>query len=1045
MSQIKHPQSPKRWRSLAELEESADFQEFVHREFPTAASELPDGISRRRWLQLMGASFALATVAGCRWKAEEFAPFADRPDGRIPGEPQKFATVVDAGGAVRPLVVTCIDGRPIKVEGNPEHPDSEGATDAKSQALVLDLYDPDRSAALIERVGRKRFSRDWDDFAKWSADTFQGHDGSGVGILVEAGSSPSRYQLLQRLLKKMPQAGIYRHNLLPQDSIALGAELATGEPLVPIYALDKAKVIVCLDDDLLGHHPTAVRNIREYAQGREPKGGHMSRLYAVESQFTATGAAADHRLAIRSSDIADFCLQLEQELDRRDSGQLLSSAPAETRRERFVAAIADDLLAHQGESLLSCGPRQPAELHAHVLRLNERLGNVHRTVRLRRPPVDESAVTTGTLAALESKVRAGDIDTLLILGGNPVYTSPGDCDFAELLDAVPQSVHLSRYRDETSRRCKWHLPEAHPFEAWDDARSADGIYSVAQPLIAPLLNGKSSIEVLSIVLGAAEGSQDDARDIVRETYTKLAGGDVAEQTWRRFIHDGFDLTTRYPEAEEVAWLESKGALPRSARAAETIDFDGEALEVVFTASDMTYDGSFANNGWLQETPDFATKLTWDNAALISPGTAAQLNVKQGELVDLTVGGASIRVPIFLLPGQADGSVALALGYGRTAAGMVGGDVDNNVRPVGVDAGPLRKSDSLHVALNATLTGTGEVFELATTQDHHAIDETGLKEIAGRVGELVREGTLQQFSETPKFAQQTGHHDAEHESTDDAHHSDGEESSHDENLSLWEEPSYDGHAWGMSIDLNKCVGCNACMVACQSENNVPIVGKDQVLIGREMHWIRTDRYFVGEVDDPQMVNQPVACHHCENAPCEQVCPVAATVHSDEGLNDMIYNRCVGTRYCANNCPYKVRRFNFFDYNDQLHQGNNELIQLGVNPEVTVRSRGVMEKCTYCVQRIQHVKIGAKNDARPIEDGEIVTACQQACPAQAIEFGDLNDPKSRVSEAHANPRAYGMLAELNVKPRTKYLARLRNPHPLLDSSTAEHSADSEDHHG
>lgn len=998
-------QTKRRWRSLGELEGSPEFQKFLHREFPTSASELPAGVSRRRWMQLMGASFALATVAGCRWETERIAPFAERPDGRIPGEAQKFATSIELAGGVRNLLVTCYDGRPIKVEGNSDHPQSRGATDIYAQAAILDLYDPDRSSELRQRIERQSFVRDWDDFSKWAqqhlADA-QSSDGRGVALLIEPTASPSMHAMFERFRTTFPKARLFEHSSLPRVHRHPGSGERFDAAYRTQYDLSQARVIVCLDEDLIGRHPNAISNARGYAERRDPDGDWMNRMYCVESQFSITGAAADHRLPLKSSKIGKWLSLLEQAIHEHEtSGDTFTDEVLEEGSDeyRFLHAVAEDLVAHRGQAFIAVGQHQPTEVHARVQQLNARLRNVGSTVRY---SVDPTAIADlGDLEQLTLAMQSGSVETLLILGGNPVFDALGDVPFAEALSKIKHSIRLGVYEDETSRLCQWHLPQAHAFEAWGDVRAFDGTYSVSQPLIEPLLNGKSGIEVLSLLTSYWR----EPMQIVRDSARDLVGKPLSDKDWRRLIHDGF---TAGPQLASLQPIAANG------EAAELASGGGiDELELVFTASDTTYDGRFGNNGWLQETPDALTKLTWDNAAILSPRTANALGIEHATLVDVAVGDKTLRVPAFVLPGQADGSIGLAVGYGRTAAGHVGGSAIDDVTPVGVNVNRLRTTASPFVATKVSITPTGEAYKLATTQEHHAIDSLGFEEIGQRVRELVREGTIEEYREHPDFA----HHDDHHPPL----------------KSLWEEPSYDGHAWGMAIDLNKCIGCNACMVACQSENNVPIVGKDQVALGREMHWLRTDRYFTGDVSNPQVATQPVACHHCENAPCEQVCPVAATVHSDEGLNDMIYNRCVGTRYCANNCPYKVRRFNFFDNSKQFTEPGRELVQLAVNPEVSVRSRGVMEKCTYCVQRIQHAKIDAGNDRRPIRDGEIQTACQQACPTQAIEFGDLNQKDSRVAEAHADPRAYGMLAELNVKPRTKYLARIRNLHPWLASNS------------
>ena len=725
----------------------------------------------------------------------------------------------------------------------------------------------------------------------------------------------------------------------------------------------------------------------------------MSRWYVAESQFSVTGAAADHRLPLRSGEIPLLLAHLEWLVRSLlgDTTDAPAIPPLGTKQEQFVRVLAGDLVEHRGSSLVAVGPSQPFVTHVLACLLNHHLGNAGKIVRYIR---EVHAIPTGSLVELAADIQSQTVDTLIIVGGNPVYDAPADVRFGEHLAKVTTSIRIGQYEDETSALCSWHLPEAHPFESWGDVLAGDGSINITQPLIEPLLAGRPAIEVLSALCDDRRSPERIVRDAIEQTLENELGDD----TWRRVLHDGF-----LKEPAPFPPLAVMGEPQTSAAQLYTSLPVDHGKELVFTPSSSTLDGRLANNGWLQESPDFLTKLTWDNAALLSPKTSAEWGIEHGQVVRLRTEAGELRAPVFVLPGQAEGSVGLAIGYGRTAAGLVGGHTAHGVPAVGVNASQLRSWQSPSIESEFELIPTDERVEFATTQDHHAIDTVGLEETGRRVGQLVREGSLAEYLHHPDFAQHLTHHPPLE--------------------SLWTEPSYDGHAWGMSIDLNKCLGCNACLLACQAENNVPIVGKDQVARGREMHWIRVDRYFTGGVEDPQVATQPVACHHCENAPCEQVCPVAATVHSDEGLNDMIYNRCVGTRYCANNCPYKVRRFNFFDYNKELEQPSRQLAQLVINPEVTVRSRGVMEKCTYCVQRIQSVKIDAKNERRLIRDGEIQTACQAACPTRAIEFGDLNNPDSRVAAAHADPRAYGMLSELNVKPRTKYLARIRNPHPAF----------------
>lgn len=1005
------------WRSLSELENSPEFEEFLHREFPEAASEFPNGVSRRRWLQLMGASFALAGLSGCRYQVEKIAPLAVRPENRIPGKPQRYATSVELAGAVRHLLVTCRDGRPTKVEGNPDHPYSRGASDAFSQASILDLYDPDRSSEPRQQSGGQTFTKTWEDFQRFAsshAEELKRTDGEGLCVLVEPTESVTLQERLAALKAAYPKAGVYQYASLSRENERAGSVLAFGEAYRTHYVLNNAKAIVCLDADLLSDHPASLRIARDYTAGRDPESGSMSRLYAIESQFSITGAAADHRLPLRSSDIGDFLAELTARVQQLlDSGEVEPPPKSAPKRERFLHAAASDLVANRGKGVVTVGERQPAEVHAAAHRLNALLDNVGKTVLYTREEQARNGVIAEELAVLAQRMRDGNVDTLLILGGNPVYDAPADLAFSEALANVKHAAHLSLYEDETSGKCEWHLPAAHPFEAWGDARAYDGTICVAQPLVEPLLGGKSAIEVLAMLLGQSA----DVQSLVRRSIDKALGTPLDDKAWRRLLHDGLLADSSLPfVTPELKAGEASNSTSEPAA--------GD-LEIVFCASSNVYDGRLANNGWLQETPQFLTKLTWDNAAIVAPQTAEELGIEHGELVQVALGGKAVEIPAFVLPGQAVGSIGVALGYGRTAAGHVGGSEKDGVDPVGVDVGVLRTADALQYATGVTVTPTGEKYALATTQDHHAIDKVGLEETGRRVGELVRERTLEEYKKPAESRHDGGHHPPLE--------------------SLWEEPSYEGHAWGMSIDLNSCIGCNACMVACQSENNVPIVGKDQVARGREMHWIRVDRYFRGEVDDPEAVHQPLTCHQCENAPCEQVCPVAATVHSREGLNDMVYNRCVGTRYCANNCPYKVRRFNFFNNTKDLSEPNRELVQLAVNPEVTVRSRGVMEKCTYCVQRIQNAKIDARNEGRPIRDGEIQTACQQTCPTQAIQFGDLNQKTSRVARQHADPRAYAMLAELNIKPRTKYLERIRNPHPDLADDDHQGPMETDRDHG
>jgi molybdopterin-containing oxidoreductase family iron-sulfur binding subunit len=969
----------------------------------------------------MGASLALAGVGGCRWEKEEVLPFVNRPADRTPGKRKRYATAMDLAGSAIGLLVTSVDGRPIKIEGNPEHPHSLGATHPWAQAAILELYDPDRSRAIIEGEQERR----WDAFAAYAREHFGGlrkTGGAELCILSEAHGSPTLAAMRSELRKAFPDARWYEHEPVSRDNEREGSRLAFGQPYRAHYALDRANVIVCLDADLLGSHPASVQYARQFAQGREVVDASMSRLYAVESCYSITGAAADHRLALSPAGVRRFTLALWAKLHSAigppEAGDNGPKIGVPDRELRFIEALAGDLTAgaNRGRSLIVAGRRQPPAVHRAVHAMNEALGNVGSTVAYIADPEPERPSHVEAIAALVKEMSGGNVKTLLVLGGNPVYNAPADLGFAEALRSVPTRIHLSPYRNETSRAATWHVPQAHFLESWGDARGWDGTYSIVQPLIEPLWGGKSAIEVLALLLGDVPPA---AHDRVRQTFLQLTGEEGFERRWRTTLHDGVLPDSQWPTSAPKVLAES---LEARAAVAESGDGAAEAgTEVVFLEDPSVFDGRFANSGWLQETPDPLTKMTWGNAALMSKATADSLKVDDGALVKVSRGGRELEIPALIVPGQAANTVGLSLGYGRTAAGVVGGSEADGVEPVGADAYRLRTSDAIDSAQNVSIARIGKRHRLAITQEHHTTGSVGYQGQKQRLGELVGEATLEHYKKHPDFARHL------------VHLPDGVEA--DQLESLWEEHAYEGHRWGMAIDLSKCIGCNACVVACQAENNIPVVGRDRVIEGREMHWIRIDRYFRGEFDDPAVSFQPVACHHCENAPCEQVCPVAATVHSREGLNDMVYNRCVGTRYCANNCPYKVRRFNYFAYHKDLDDPNNEVAKMAYNPEVTIRSRGVMEKCTYCVQRIQDAKIESKNRRRPIADGRIQTACQQACPTQAIVFGDLGDAESQVALAHKADRAYAMLAELNVKPRTKYLARIRNPNSALEPTDHE----------
>jgi molybdopterin-containing oxidoreductase family iron-sulfur binding subunit len=1027
------------WKSLAELERDCDPEigpgaDGDPKEFPETASDatVSDPLSRRNFVQIMGASMALAGVAGTgckRWEKDEIVPLSRRPEDQIPGIPQQYATAWDFAGVGQALVATSYEGRPIKIDGNPEHPFADGGTvpgtrrhggsTAFAQASILDLYDPDRSRNVM-REGR---GATFTDFRAWlEAERAQLRSGSTrIRVLSEASSSPTVARLREQLrTQALPGLQWFEWESVSFDNERAGARLAFGRPLRPVAHLERARTIVALDCDLFVEHPAGLLYQRDWARGRRFGSsslgeGQMNRLWSVESTFSATGAAADHRLPLRSELILPFLMGLEAKLGGGNP------PPAEFLNEEklahWMSVLADELNQNRNSSVLVAGRRQPPEVHALVARINEALGAVGRTVEY-LPDPDPARLDHGqAIARLVSELQQGQVDYLFVLGGNPVFDAPSDLDFAGALAKVKRaSVHLSEFENETSLATTWHVPRAHYLEAWGDVRTYDGTVSIAQPLIQPMFGGISVIELLQLL----EGTEPDAQKALQATFAELG----VSQTWRKAVHDGFVAGTK--TAAEGAGLSVGQLAPfqltPSQRGPSRVA-KGE-LEVVFAPSTQTWDGRFANNSWLQETPDFLTKVTWDNFAMVSPATAKDLGLANDTMIEVKLGDRAMKLPCYVMPGQAPYSIGVILGGGRRAAGRTGGHVQKKHKAPGFDVNLLRTSAGWDIATGASVSGTGEHFRLANTQEHWDIRD-GLKKdvaqkgIAARMASMYREASLSEVSEETWTAQEPAHFPKE---------------------SLWKEKTYPEervHAWGMAIDMGVCTGCNACAVACQSENNIPVVGKTNVIKNREMNWIRIDRYFSGSPESPEIVHQPLACVHCEMAPCEQVCPVGATIHSSEGLNEMTYNRCIGTRYCLNNCPYRVRRFNFFDYNKEFKEARNKVRRLLFNPEVTVRHRGVMEKCTYCVQRIQNAKITAKNQRVALEDGDIVTACQAACPTEAIVFGDINDENSRVSRLRKDRRDYAMLDnELNTKPRTHFLARVRNPNPMLESGRHGH---------
>jgi molybdopterin-containing oxidoreductase family iron-sulfur binding subunit len=977
---------PAYWRSLEELAGREGFLEAVRQEVSQA---LPEGLfrtDRRRFLQLMGAMLALAGVSGCGAQPpnEQIVPYVVPPEEVVPGRPLFYATAMPFRGYTAGLLVESHMGRPIKVEGNPQHPASLGATDSFAQGSLFTLYDPERPQTMSQRGAIST----WESFTTALGarlEALRANEGAGLRLLTESVTSPSLAFQIATLREQFPQIVWHQFEPLPLDNVRLGSQQAFGAILNPVYHFDQAARILTLDADFLFTFPGSLRYARDFSDRRRLwQNDDMNRLYVVESNFTITGAKADHRLALPPSAVTSFALALAQSL-----GVTTGVAPALTEaQQRWLAAVAEDLTAHSGASLVIAGEGQPPAIHALAHAINATLGNIGATVTFTEPVEMEPAIQVDSLRALVEAMNAGQVDTLLILGCNPVLSAPTDLNFAEALAQVGLSIHNSLYYDETSALCHWHIPESHFLEAWGDGRAYDGTASIIQPLIAPLYNSRTPHELLSALLGAPNRT---AYEIVRNFwdsyYQNLAepAQPTAETFWRTALHDGFIAGTAAP-TQQVAlapnWADALATLTPAAAG---------QIELVFRPDPTIWDGRFANNAWLQELPDPLTKLTWDNALLLSPATAQQMGVTGGELLEVQAGESTLTAAAWVTPGHADGAATLYLGYGRTAGGTISAGA-------GFNAYPLRTSDALFGATGVVIRPLGEYYPLASTQTHDSPE--------GR--DLLRFGTLASYHEDPHFA----HHGA---------HGAGEEGVLP---SLYPEFHYDGYAWGMVIDMTACIGCNACTVACMVENNIPVVGKDQVARGREMHWLMIDRYFVGEAADPTTYFQPRLCMHCEKAPCEPVCPVAATVHDAEGLNQMIYNRCVGTRYCSNNCPYKVRRFNFYDYNEEI-----PLLQMARNPDVTVRERGVMEKCTYCVQRINYARREASIESRALADGEVLTACQAVCPTRAIVFGDINNEESLVAQLKQHPLNYGMLADLGTRPRTTYLAEVRNLNPAL----------------
>jgi len=996
------------WRSLNELSQTKEYQQFLHREFPENASEMTDGQTRRHFLKIMGASIALAGLAACRKPVQKILPYTKRPVEIIPGNPIFYATSIPMMGSLTGLLVQSSDGRPTKIEGNPEHPASLGSTSVLHQASILNLYDPDRSRFVTEN-GSKKSIADFVNAVNGINET------SKVVFVSEANSSMTYNSVKSAVQKKFKNSTWFVYEPFNNSSIELGNEIAFGKRLRTINHFDKTELIVSIDDDFLTDPVNGVSNTKKFTSRKKlaTSADSLNRLYSIESSLSLTGSNADTRYAVKSSDLDAFVFALASSLSSNLNGlDTFKNFSNEFLNSNPVKTLSKELLGAKGKSLVTGGINLSKEANASIALINQALNNTSSTVTYSQ--VESTGESVSDFKKLIDSVKKDGADALVFIGTNPIYTSTSDIDVAGAIKSAKSSIHLSDYVDETSKLCSWHVNRSHFLEAWGDGKSFEGVESVIQPLIQPLFDSVSEIEFLNIF---AASKMIPGFDLVRETWKSRA---VSQKDWNKVLHDGLLDSSKMYASVNIS-TSSTLASKLSDALKKAMKLSGDSIEVVVKSDYKLTDGRFANNGWLQELPDPITKITWDNVALMSAATAAKLGLPhvaansaehyQNKAPKITINSASgsIIMPAWILPGHVDNSITVSTGYGRLGVGRVASSYEfSDFEVVGFDVKPLRSSTSANVISNVTITATGETYKIACVQDHHSME--------GRA--IVRYANIDEYKAKPTFAP-------------DMVKTPGIKPGKMFADPLFTEQTFPDYEpqWGMAIDLTSCTGCGVCTIACQAENNIPVIGKKEVSRGREMHWIRVDRYFTGEESNPGVVFQPLPCMHCELAPCEQVCPVAATSHSDDGLNQMTYNRCIGTRYCANNCPYKVRRFNFFNYTKEyLTTGDDpEVVQMAMNPDVTIRFRGVMEKCSYCVQRINRVKIQTKNETgysvKPA-DGAVVTACQQACPADAIYFGDINDASSKVAKMKANERNYRLLDELNTRPRTSYLAKITN---------------------
>ena len=1067
---IHHPPEPltgrKYWRSLGELSNTPEFREWLEREFPQGSSELKDDEwSRRGFLRLIGASMALAGVGltSCRRPELHLVPFTKSAEWTIPGKFLYYATAMPRRAGAIPLIATTVDGRPIKIEGNPLHPASAGATDTFAQASVLDLYDPFRSRRFLHN-GKSAERGEFDAYIEKLRTALRGSGGDGLAFLVEEVHSPTRERLRAELEKMCPKMLWCVYEPALSDAQGYATRMSFGENVRLIPRFERADVILALDSDFLDCGEGDLASVRGFSSRRRVSSARdtMNRLYVVENQFTLTGSMADHRLRCAASQIPALTYVLARKIASMTSdpglgsllGALVAPSGADAFDDRWLTELANDLVVKSGSSLVVAGSQQPVAVQLLAYAINSALKNIGRTILVREFPRNPN---TKSILQLAAEMGAGRIKQLFIFGGDPVYNAPrkiaqdpqtkASLDWLDLQKKVAEVVRLGYHEDATSAQSLWHVPMAHYLESWGDALTGEGAYLSIQPMILPLFGGLSEIELMNALLG---GPKIEGPELVQQTFRATNPPGDFDTAWSQFLRNGFAAHVS-PRDRPATFNGSAGGAQSQQLWSPAPAPTSDSPEIVFVRSYEMDDGRYANNGWLQELPDPITKLTWDNGAMMSPNMATKLAVESGDLVKIDITDTArdaneqpirreLVIAAVVSPGHAENSITIPLGYGRKHTGPL-------AEESGFNAYLLRTALNPHFAVadgktieNIRVTKVGKKYPLSSTQEHWAIEGHG----------VVREATLEKYREDNEFVKKTG----------------GADEPQPYLPSLYTHPPLNApQQWGMTVDLNVCTGCSACVIACQAENNIPIVGKLQVAHGRVMHWIRIDRYYASGQrfnqdngdwpENPEIVHQPMMCQHCENAPCETVCPVNATIHSEDGLNVMAYNRCVGTRYCSNNCPFKVRRFNYFDYSQRpigkkkiagefgiyreyvapfTNKGAPDIAKMQKNPNVTVRMRGVMEKCTFCVQRIEeakiaaHVRAGASSDTHIPRDS-FTTACAQACPNEAIVFGDIKDPESKVSKMKQQDRNYRLLEYLNVNTRTSYLARIRNPNPKM----------------